>query len=146
MTASDDDRIVASARASLLEMSRHETQLTTRDFAHVADEPCDGERGAGPTASPALRPIRSRPAIRMPRWVHVEQQQTAQQEQAEAGDRGGPSAQMIGQSSQRQQCGEGGGGRLAWLITGATSCIGAAFPLFSTGPVAMGQMTTQATR
>jgi hypothetical protein len=32
--------------------------------------------------------------------VHVQQQQTAQQEQAEAGDRSEPAAQMIGQSSQ----------------------------------------------
>lgn len=54
MTASDDDRLVASARASLLETSRHETQLTTRDFTHVADEPRDGERGAGPTATEYL--------------------------------------------------------------------------------------------
>ena len=42
--------------------------------------------------------------------VHVQQQQTAQQEQAEAGDRGGPAAQMIGQSSQHQQCGDGADG------------------------------------
>ena len=35
--------------------------------------------------------------------VHVQQQQTAQQEQAKAGDRGDPAAQMIGQSSQHQQ-------------------------------------------
>lgn len=54
MTASDDDRIVASARASLLETSRHETQLTTRDFTHVADEPREGERGGGPTATEYL--------------------------------------------------------------------------------------------
>lgn len=54
MAASDDDRIVASVRASLLETSRHETQLTTRDFAHVADDPRDGERGSGPTPTEYL--------------------------------------------------------------------------------------------
>jgi len=35
--------------------------------------------------------------------VHVQQQQTAQQEQAEADDRGEPATQMIGQSSQHQK-------------------------------------------
>jgi uncharacterized OsmC-like protein len=54
MTASDGDRIVASVRASLLETSRHETQLTTRDFGHVADEPPAGTRGAGPTPTEYL--------------------------------------------------------------------------------------------
>ena len=42
--------------------------------------------------------------------MHIQQQQTAQQEQAEASDRSEPAAQMIGQSSQHQQCDDGADG------------------------------------
>ena len=47
-------------------------------------------------ANPVPTPIRSATGEQGADVVHVQQQQTAQQEQAEAADRGEPAAQMIG--------------------------------------------------
>jgi uncharacterized OsmC-like protein len=50
----NDDPIVAAATATLRETRRHETEVATRDFRFLADEPLDGVEGAGPTPTEYL--------------------------------------------------------------------------------------------
>ncbi|GIH21431.1 OsmC family protein [Rugosimonospora africana] len=50
----DQDRVVASARAVLPAAGRRHTDLTTRDFTFIADEPHNGAPGEGPTPTEYL--------------------------------------------------------------------------------------------
>ncbi|WP_231929588.1 OsmC family protein [Micromonospora inositola] len=50
----DRDRVVASARAVLSASERRRTDMTTRGFTFVADEPHNGALGEGPTPTEYL--------------------------------------------------------------------------------------------
>jgi len=50
----NDDLIVAAATATLGETRRHQTELATRNFHLLADEPADGAEGVGPTPTEYL--------------------------------------------------------------------------------------------